>query len=402
MLKKLRLLGFILAVIGIVLISVGIYFGYKEYQLLINTTADYYSLFNKNNEPIENLSLEKISKIEKETKSIRIYKKEQKKLIENIKELKSYATLKEEINNLYSNEKLNPDISMERINEIDKKYSELLPQYQKRIEPNLIELRKQKNYLNAIESEIAGLFTDETKTVLKEESTIEKVEEIRQKLSALNESEFRKNKNADLDTAQNLINKKNEDIKNAWVILNVPYISQNHNNVLNGCEAACLLMGLQYKGYLKEISLQQIATDIPKSENNAYEGFTHDIFGLEPTNVPHWIAPSALTAFGQSYSKNMNIIDATGYTLDQLDNEILNNNPVIIYATGYFKNPTEWAEGAPKNLHVLLLTGYNKITKEHLIIDPWTHKNGNNKWYISKKELEPIYNAVGKKAVIIR
>ena len=53
-------------------------------------------------------------------------------------------------------------------------------------------------------------------------------------------------------------------------------------------------------------------------------------------------------------------------------------------------------------LHVLLLTGYNKITKEQIITDPWTKSNGETKWYLSKNKLESIYNAVGKKAVIIR
>ena len=43
-----------------------------------------------------------------------------------------------------------------------------------------------------------------------------------------------------------------------------------------------------------------------------------------------------------------------------------------------------------------------KITKEQIITDPWTKSNGETKWYLSKNKLESIYNAVGKKAVIIR
>ncbi len=53
-------------------------------------------------------------------------------------------------------------------------------------------------------------------------------------------------------------------------------------------------------------------------------------------------------------------------------------------------------------MHVLLLSGYNKITKEHIITDPWTRKNGTYEWNISKKNLENLYNAVGKRSVTVK
>ena len=162
-------------------------------------------------------------------------------------------------------------------------------------------------------------------------------------------------------------------------------------------------MGLQYKGYLKDMTLQQYVIDMPKSAtNNPNEGFTHDIYTLQPNNVPHWIAPAPLADFGRKSSGNNNIIDGTGKTLRELDFEILNGNPVIIYATAKFKEPKEWIEGAPKNIHVMLLTGYNKITGEQIITDPWTQDDGKTTWTVKKEILEKSYNAVGQKSIIIQ
>ncbi len=408
-------ISYVVVIISIILITTGCYLSYKNYQkeeiYFASVKKQYYMLFNKQNDPIKELSETQIITLEKKVKKIKRHEEEKEKLSNNINELRDYLLLKQEINKIYSNKILNSNIEIATISKIEQNYNKLSKKYKKYFETDLIEIKNQKSNLDSIEQEITLLFNDIGKKDLKEGITREQIENSKKKLSLLKQEEFIQNKNNELDYAlgiirnreEEIIRKKEEEIKNAWVNLNVPYISQNHNNILNGCEAASLLMGLQYKGYLKNMTLYQYAIDMPKSAtNNAYEGFTHDIFGLEPRNIPHWIAPSALADFGRVSSGNQNIQDATGYTLDQLNKEISNNNPVVIYATGSFKTPKEWIEGAPKNIHVLLLTGYNKITKEQIITDPWTKSNGETKWYLSKNKLESIYNAVGKKAVIIR
>ena len=50
----------------------------------------------------------------------------------------------------------------------------------------------------------------------------------------------------------------------------------------------------------------------------------------------------------------------------------------------------------------MLLTGYNSITKEQIITDPWTHDDGTTRWYISKEKVEKIYNATGMRSVVIK
>lgn len=410
-----RRISFFLILIGALLMFSGIYIEYDIYQqeedYFITTKKSYYQLFNDNKDPIEELSLSQIEKVEAEVKKINRHDEEKGQLINEIGELKKYFILKEEINNSFPNKILNSTVDLNTISEIEENYSDLLPKYQKYFEADLVEIKNQKSTIDGVLLEIDELFVDLEKTNLKENVTKDQVESVRGKLSLLKQQDLVENKNNELNNAINILNIREEEarksreekIRNAWVILNVPYISQNNNNVLNGCEAASLLMGLQYKGYLQSMTLQQYALDMPKSKNNnAYEGFTHDIFGLDPMTITHWIAPNALAEFGRNSSSNQNVIDGTGYSLDDLDNEILNNNPVVIYATSYFKTPKEWIEGAPRNLHVLLLTGYNKITQEQIVTDPWTQVNGKNKWYLSKSQLETIYNAVGKKSVIIR
>jgi uncharacterized protein YvpB len=62
----------------------------------------------------------------------------------------------------------------------------------------------------------------------------------------------------------------------------------------------------------------------------------------------------------------------------------------------------EWLNGAPKNLHVVLLTGYNEKTGAQRLTDPWTQADGGRTFDVPRVELEKIYNAVGKRAVVVR
>lgn len=207
-------------------------------------------------------------------------------------------------------------------------------------------------------------------------------------------------------TIQNKINKideylRKEEIQKAWTKLNIKYISQNENKVDNGCEAASLLMALQFKGYLKNMNLYDYSDNMPKSDD-PQKGFYLSIFEKEPTDESHWIAPKPLVDYGIKSSGNNKIIDATGYSLEELDNEVKNGNPVIIYLTSQFEEPKDWKNTVPKNLHVQLLAGYNEITKDQLVIDPWKYKKKSSYWYKSKDVVEKIYNKLGKRAVIVR
>ena len=423
----------LLFIILIILICSG-YITYNNYianKKYYSITKEQYNNFFVNNKPKEDIKLIEINKLKERVSKIKGYDKEKQDLSKKLDRLNKYYLLKEKIDSVYPNGVLVSNTSIDKINEIENDYNNLPKEYKKYFTNDISDIKKQRNDIDNIELKVSGLFTNNEKIELNSGVTRDTVENIRNEANGLKQDDVKANINGELDKAINIIAKKEEEerkrqeeerkrqeeerrkleeekkrqeaINNAWVILNVPYISQNGNNVLNGCEAASLLMGLQYKGYLTNMSLVQYASDMPKSaSNNAYEGFTHDIFGLAPNNVAHWIAPAPLAAFGRNSSGNQNVIDATGFSLDALDNELANNNPVVIYATGRFKPLKEWIEGAPRNIHVMLLNGYNKITGEQIITDSWTQANGQTKWYVAKNKLENIYNAVGKKAVIIR
>jgi len=325
-------------------------------------------------------------------------KNEKKKAKNN---LKKYYEVNQLINDIYIDGVLDSNTTTKQIKTIKNMYNNLSSTYKEKLETTIIDIENQKSNITSIEKQITKLFTNDKKTKVKQSITREEVESIKEKLNTIPQKDIIEKNTKYLDSAMKIVVKQEEKIKKAWVILDVPYISQNNNNVLNGCETASLLMALQYKGYLQNMTLQEYAQNIPKS-TDPNKGFTYDIFGIYPTNVPHWIAPSPLAEYGRITSGNQNVIDITGYSVKQLDNEILAGNPVVIDATSKFTTPKEVIEGAPKNIHVLLLTGYNKITGEQLITDPWTHSDGKTTWTISKEKLETIYNAVGKKSVVIR
>jgi uncharacterized protein YvpB len=75
---------------------------------------------------------------------------------------------------------------------------------------------------------------------------------------------------------------------------------------------------------------------------------------------------------------------------------------VVIYLTYDFLEPYNWSRGVPKNLHVMLVTGYNTITNQYRITDPYTRSNGTYEFILHKHELERLYNSIGQKAIVIR
>lgn len=425
--RRINKIIIITILLSIVLISTGAVLTYIEYtnqknnkMHLEKVQTKYKNLF-ENNKPKDDLTINKVQSIKKDAKSIKLYENETKKIINELSELEAYLELKADIENCYEGTIMFSTVTKENINTMKTKNKKLSKEYQKYTNNYIIDLESQRSNIDIEEEKIKNLYTDDS-TTFKENITINDIEAIRLSLNTLPQEDVKKNGNEVLDNAIKIVKereaereaerrrqaieaerRRQEQIKNAWIILNVPYISQNHNNVDNGCEAASLLMALQYKGYLKDMTLYQYATDMPKSpNNNAQEGFTHDIFTKEPNDVPHWIAPEPLAKFGRTSSGNQNVVNITGSSLEDLDRELDKGNPVIIYLTSMFKTPGTWIEGTPLNLHVQLLTGYNKITKEHLIVDPWTYTTGRTKWIMPQQTVESIYNALGRQSVVVR
>lgn len=354
--------------------------------------------------PVDNITDEQIKDVENKIEKISSSKMK-KEMRKKLDELKNYLNLKSELNNLFNNDILKHDVTNEQVSKVLKNYNNLPKQYQQQLTSQIECLKGQFNNITDTIQTINNLFQDSTNLSIRDNLTRTELSSantlfnnLPQKDSMLKEQEY-------LNIAEEQLTKKEEEkllqIKNAWVILDVPYISQNLNKVYNGCEAASLLMGLKYKGYLQNMDIVTYSTNMPKT-NDPHTGFYRSIFDVEPSDLPHWIAPSPLAKYGRDTSGNNNVIDISGSSLDQLDKELENNNPVIIYATAMFKEPKNWKEEVPNNLHIMLLTGYNKITGEQIVTDPWTYSNGRKKWQLSKDTLESLYNKIGKRAVAIR
>ena len=389
----------------------------KQYS---DTYKAYVSLFSSDSKsiPRDNLKISEITYVEKMNKKV-VYEDKREKLSGKLNELKNYVVLKNIVDGSFNGDVLNSNVTSSDLESIQSKNSLLPKKYQNLLSSKIKLMNDQFGQINDVKNTVNSLFVDDQHQQVRDDVTRDMYNAALLKNQLLKQQDVSSEQQAYLDLVNSELSRREEEerkriaeekrrqeeekkrqIQAAWTILEVPYISQNKNNVLNGCEVASLLMGLQYKGYLKNMSLATYAENVPKS-SDPFSGFTYDIYGIQPNNVPHWIAPEPLAQYGRSSSSNNGVIDGTGRSLDELDAQIKAGNPVVIYLTAGLKAPKEFVEGAPKNIHVLLLTGYNSITGEQIITDPWTHDDGRTKWNVSKRLVESIYNATGKRSVII-
>lgn len=343
---------------------------------------------------------------------------------------KEYINLNNKVNNYYKDNIVISSIKEEDINKLTEESNKLDTKYKEIIQNRINELKSEYDNISNAQNNVHNLFRDydnnvvidsvnrdiynETKVLvdsLKEEdiknvlneklsnvlTKVEEIEAIEREKERVRLEQLRIERER---RAQEEAERKRQ-INEAWVKLNVTYISQNRNGVLNGCEAASMLMALQYKGYLGGMDLYTYATNMPKSDN-PNTGFYLDIFSKEPMDVAHWIAPNPLVEYGISSSGNGTISNISGSSIDDIANEIVNGNPVIIYLTYAYNNPVNWSTGVPRNLHVQLIVGYNKITGDFIIYDPWTRTSGQYEFTLSKNKISSLYSSVGSMAIAVR
>ena len=336
---------------------------------------------------------------------------------------KEYITFNNLIDKYYNNGIVLSSVTKENIDELNNELVKIDDKYKSIVKGRIDDISNEYDNMNNTIDIVKALFSDYDNNIVidsvdrdKYNNTKSLVDYLKQDdlKSILNEkmglvlTELEK-KEAAIREQQRLererIQKEKEErqrvINEAWVKLNVPYISQNRNGVLNGCEAASMLMSLQYKGYLTGTDLHSYATNMPKSDN-PNTGFYLDIFGKEPRDVAHWIAPVPLINYGISSSGYGNIVNISGVSIDDIANEIINGNPVIVYLTYNYSSPVNWNGGAPRNLHVQVIVGYNKVTGEFIIYDPWTRTSGQYQFTLSKDSVSSLYNAVGSRAIAVR
>lgn len=340
--------------------------------------------------------------------------------------LRKFVSLRDKLNGYFVEGVLKVETTVEDVQAAQKEVDELPESYTKVLRGKLAQMQAQLEAIANLKTAVQGLFTDEKMTVVKPkltraqyEAVVEQVEKLPQrelaesydktlaqvdKVLVQREKEAAEARQRALEAkrrAEELRRQQQKEEAAAWKVLNVPYHSQNWQQIYNGCEAASMLMALQYKGYLRDVDLHKYAEMMPKSEDYN-TGFVGSIYDLQPKTYVHWIAPAPLAKFGRESSGNANVVDISGASLADLDKEVVAGNPVIIYVTFLFNPLKEWLNGAPKNLHVVLLTGYNEKTGAQRLTDPWTQADGGRTFDVPRAELEKIYNAVGKRAVVVR
>lgn len=204
------------------------------------------------------------------------------------------------------------------------------------------------------------------------------------------------------DYSENTISNKNTK---------VPYISQVEPLYAPvGCEGVALLMGLKGKGYAKNVTTKQFLDNMPKHPSNPRKGYVGSPYKPSET-LRTTINPSPLAQYGAKYG---NVVNMEGKSIDDIIMELDNGNPVVVYVTLYWEkayyknyniegNTESWL----RNNHALLLTGYNKNTKEFYISDPYNKKRGSSTIYPnyeytkSRSIVEPLYD-IRKFAVAVR
>lgn len=331
--------------------------------------------------------------------------------------LRKFAEVREQVEEFFQDGILKSDTDAEAITAMQETFGEMRESYQKALQGRISAIKGQYQAIVDLAVAVPGLFTDEGMETVRDDLSREQYDEIKARVDSLPQRDVAESYAEALKKVEEALaereriaeeaRRKAEEeyrqrqaaIAAAWHTLSVPYWSQNGEGVKNGCEAASLLMGLQYKGYLGGMNLRTYAEMMPKSDD-PFSGFRGDIFASAGSDAPFWIAPGPLAAFGRS-SSGANVVDITGASLDALDAEVAAGNPVVIYLTLSYVAPSAWRYGAPANLHVMLLTGYNSMTGVQRVTDPLT-LNGRRYYDLPRAQVESIFNSTGNRAVVIR
>lgn len=386
---------------------------------LENRLAEYYDDYAKEVPKLE-FDLEELEELEEEMEDLRPSKYDalKERVRDKLGRLRQFAQLRKELVECMQEGVLKSSVNDETIGELGRNLEKLGESYRQVLAGKMEEIKKQRQAILDLRLAVAGMFIDEKMEIVRQDLARAEYEEVKARAEGLLQRDIGESYHEVLQRVEAEISererlaeearrkaaeeyrRRQQQIAEAWKIINVPYWSQNGEGVKNGCEAAALLMGLQAKGYLGGMHLRTYAEMMPKSED-PFAGFRGNIFESAGSDAPFWIAPGALAAFGRSSSGNGNVVDITGASLDVLDAEVAAGNPVVIYLTLHYAGPKAWRFGAPANLHVVLLTGYNAITGVQRVTDPLT-LNGETYHDLSRATVEAIYNATGKRAVVIR
>ena len=194
------------------------------------------------------------------------------------------------------------------------------------------------------------------------------------------------------------IAKKTSTPAKTQYLVSVPFINQAAEGAPNGCEVASLLQALKGKGQATNVSYHYMLDHMPYTKDgNPYHGFVDSPYNHYKKDCFQSIFPSALVPYGKKFG---NVSNTSGYSTDQLINELKNGNPSVVYVTFNFKTP-RWKKyhfgNIVDNMHVMTLTGYDTKSGKFRVMDPY--KKGS--CWVSSSVFKRSYNAL-KWAITVR
>ena len=161
---------------------------------------------------------------------------------------KQYFNFKSYISLYYVDGKINELLDDSVINKMDNLFNDLDVEYKEEFEPVIVDIKKQNELIKNMVNAVDELFVDSDKVRIKDSVTYSKYNEVVSLLDNVPDSLVKNEYVRYLEYVnEKLDNRRKMEIENAWIRLNIPYVSQNLSKVYNGCELASLLMSLKYK-----------------------------------------------------------------------------------------------------------------------------------------------------------
>ena len=170
----------------------------------------------------------------------------------------------------------------------------------------------------------------------------------------------------------------------AYQMQNVPYISQIDNIFAwVGCEPVSALMGLQAKGYAKNVTVKAFLDNLPRTKSDPEKGFVGSPYVPDSTKKTRTtIYPAKLAEYCNSYCGTDTVCsDFRGASVADLQRELLAGNCVVAYETLWWATPNYRyynIEGTTQRLvsnnHAILVCGYDPA-KGYFVSDPYNYYN---------------------------
>lgn len=339
------------------------------------------------------------------------------KVIEKVGQASDYINWNKTADSfLDENGVLKESVSEQDIADLSKKMNELESSFKELVTEKMNQIRTSYDKIVDVKNLVTSLFTTEDRSTVRPDIVRNDYDIVRAQIDELKQENLKAELIAEIDRTLPVIEEKERiarekaeaerrareeeqrKIAASWHRLNLPrYINQFDAGYLNGCEAASVLMAASYKGRMTGHSLASFANTIPITDN-PNTGFYKSMTEARNGGEAHWIAPAPLAKYANAQGAGS--VNATGSTLDQLDAEVANGNPVIIYLTYRYANPLAYHNGVPDNLHVVVLAGYNSYTGQQVFYDPAPVSG--TIVTLSKSRTEYLYNASGRRAVVVR